>query len=56
MSIKISTSSNYESYKPIRLYYGKWLNVSAVIHSIDHNEKDGGMCILPECIASIKSK
>ena len=24
--------------------------------TIDHNEKDGGMYILPECIASIKSK
>ena len=24
--------------------------------TIDHNEKDGGMYILPKCIASIKSK
>ena len=24
--------------------------------SIDHNEKDGGTYILPECIANIKSK
>ena len=24
--------------------------------AIDHNEKDGGMYILPECVASIKSK
>ena len=24
--------------------------------AIDHNEKDGGMYILPECITNIKSK
>ena len=43
---------------------GKFLKYSSIykrtlinsLEIIDHNEKDGGMYILPECSASVKSK
>ncbi len=44
----------FESRNTSRILMTGLANYSS--SSIDHNEKDGGMYILPECIASIKSE
>ena len=53
---KIFHRTNYTRHKVSRTAKREMIKAERLLKAVDHNEKDGGMYILPESIAKIKNK